>query len=141
MTAPPVLTDRQLLERTWGGGPRVADVLATTDHKVIGKRYLVTAAVFFLIAGIESLVMRTQLASSNLKVVDPDLYDQLFSMHGITMVFLFATPMLAGFGNYLVPIQIGSRDMAFPRLNALSYWVYLAAGIFMYLDSAQAMRT
>ncbi len=77
--------------------------------------------------------MRTQLAASELELVSPDLYNQLFTMHGVTMIFLFATPMLAGFGNYLVPLQIGSRDMAFPRLNALSYWVYLASGLFLYL--------
>ena len=126
-------SDQQRLESTWQTGPRIADALASTDHKDIGKRYLVTASVFFVLAGIQSLFMRTQLATAELELIDPQLYNQLFSMHGITMIFLFATPMLAGFGNYLVPLQIGTRDMAFPRLNALSYWIYLAAGIFMYL--------
>ena len=76
--------------------------------------------------------MRVQLAGPNQSLLSPEQYDQLFSMHGITMIFLFVTPMLSGFGNYLVPLQIGARDMAFPRLNALSYWVFLAAGLFIY---------
>ncbi|MFZ0626342.1 MAG: cytochrome c oxidase subunit I [Acidimicrobiia bacterium] len=120
------------LTETWSTGKRLLDRLASTDHKDIGKRYLITAFVFFLVAGLQGMVIRAQLASSNLELVDPDTYNQLFSMHGVTMIFLFATPMLAGFGNYLVPLMIGTRDMAFPRLNALSYWVYLAAGLFMY---------
>lgn len=120
------------LESQWSTGRRLADNIASTDHKAIGRRYLVTASVFFLLAGVQSLVIRAQLMTSELRIVDPDLYNQLFTMHGVTMIFLFATPMLAGFGNYMVPLQIGTRDMAFPRLNALSYWVYLAAGILMY---------
>jgi len=120
------------LDQLWGTEPTVWARLSSTDHKVIGKRYLVTAFVFFLLAGVMALVMRTQLAESGLRLLNPDLYDQLFSMHGTTMIFFFATPMLAGFGNYLVPLMIGTRDMAFPRLNAVSYWIYLSAGVFLY---------
>src|SRR3954447_25317952 len=95
-------------------------------------RYIYTSFVFFFIAGLTALVMRDQLAVPNNHVVDPETYNQLFTMHGTTMIFLFNTPILAGFGNYLVPLMIGTRDMAFPRLNAFSYWVFLLSGIFMY---------
>jgi cytochrome c oxidase subunit 1/cytochrome c oxidase subunit I+III len=104
------------------------------DHKRIGKRYIYTSFAFFLIAGVQSLVMRVQLARPDQDLVSPEVFNQLFSMHGITMIFLFATPMLSGFGNYFVPLMIGARDMAFPRLNAFGYWTFLAAGIFMYFS-------
>jgi cytochrome c oxidase subunit 1/cytochrome c oxidase subunit I+III len=120
------------LERAWAEPSGFVAAITTVDHKRIGIRYLVTASIFFLLAGLEALVMRIQLAGPNGKLLSPEAYDQLFSMHGITMIFLFVTPMLSGFGNYFVPLQIGARDMAFPRLNAFSYWVYLASGIFMY---------
>src|SRR5207237_6648518 len=83
--------------------------------------------------GIEALLMRTQLAGAGERLVGPETYDQLMTMHGVTMIFFFIIPMTTGaFGNYLVPLMIGARDMAFPRLNALSYWLFLGAGIFMY---------
>lgn len=106
--------------------------LGTVDHKIIGIRYLCTAFAFLVIGGIEALIMRVQLAQPDLKLLSPDLYNQLFSMHGTTMMFLYALPMLSGFSNYLWPLILGSRDMAFPRLNALSYWVFLFAGLFLY---------
>jgi cytochrome c oxidase subunit 1/cytochrome c oxidase subunit I+III len=106
--------------------------VGTVDHKRIGTRYLVTAAVFFAAAGVEASLMRAQLARPDEHLLGPVRYDQIFSMHGLTMIFLFVTPMLSGFGNYLVPLMIGARDMAFPRLNAFGYWVFLAAGLFMY---------
>jgi cytochrome c oxidase subunit 1/cytochrome c oxidase subunit I+III len=104
----------------------------TVDHKKIGRRYLVTAGFFFVLAGLSALVMRTQLARPESGVVSPQEYNQLFTMHGTAMIFLFATPMLFGFGNFLVPLMIGSRDMAFPRLNAFGYWAFLFAGLFMW---------
>ena len=122
----------QQLERSWAEPGGFVAALKTVDHKRIGIRYLVTASIFFALGGVEALVMRVQLAGPNQSLISPEQYDQLFSMHGITMIFLFVTPMLSGFGNYLVPLQIGARDMAFPRLNALSYWVFLAAGLFIY---------
>ena len=122
----------QQLERSWSEPGGFVAALKTVDHKRIGIRYLVTASIFFALGGVEALVMRVQLAGPNQSLLSPEQYDQLFSMHGITMIFLFVTPMLSGFGNYLVPLQIGARDMAFPRLNALSYWVFLAAGLFIY---------
>ena len=126
---------REEVERLVPGlleAPGLKTFLTTVDHKKIGTRYLVTSFAFFLAAGVEALAMRTQLARPEAGAIGPDLYNKLFSMHGITMIFLFVTPMLNGFGNYLVPLQIGSRDMAFPRLNAFSYWVFLGSGLFLY---------
>jgi cytochrome c oxidase subunit 1 len=104
----------------------------TVDHKRIGILYLVSAAVFFVFGGLEALLMRIQLAQPENKFLSPDVYNQIFTMHGTTMIFLAVMPFAAGFGNYLVPLMIGARDMAFPKLNALSYWTYLFAGCFMY---------
>jgi cytochrome c oxidase subunit I+III len=120
------------LERIWKEEPGPASFFTTVDHKRIGKRYIVTALIFFVAGGIEALVMRWQLARPGQTVLTPEQYDQLFSMHGTTMIFLFITPLFSGLSNYIVPLQIGARDMAFPRLNAFSYWVYLLAGLFMY---------
>jgi len=106
--------------------------LMTVDHKRIGILYIYSAFVFFLVGGIEALLMRTQLAQANNTFLSPDTYNQVFTMHGTTMIFLVVMPLSAGFGNYLVPLMIGARDMAFPKLNALSYWTYLFGGIFMY---------
>ncbi len=125
-------TNVEQLRRSWAEPGAFVTALATVDHKRIGVRYLVTATVFFLLAGLEALTMRTQLARPNERLLTPEAYNQLFSMHGVTMIFLFVTPMLSGFGNYFVPLMIGARDMAFPRLNALGYWVFLASGLFMY---------
>src|SRR3954466_13617106 len=123
--------ERERLESTWSEEPGLKTFLTTVDHKKIGTRYLITSFAFFIAAGAEALVIRTQLARPEAGAIGPDLYNKLFSMHGITMIFLFVTPMLNGFGNFLVPLQIGARDMAFPRLNAFSYWVFLASGIFL----------
>src|SRR5580693_6962773 len=98
--------------------------VATVDHKRIGILYLLTAFFFFGVGGLEALVMRLQLARPNNRLLSPDGYDQLFTMHGTTMIFLVVMPTLVGFGNYFVPLMIGARDMAFPRLNALSYWLF-----------------
>ncbi len=105
--------------------------LMTTDHKMIGIMYIVTAFFFFLVGGLEALMIRTQLAVPNGKVLSPEQYDQVFTMHGVTMIFLFVMPILTGFGNYVVPLMIGARDMAFPRLNAFGYWVVLFGGVFL----------
>jgi cytochrome c oxidase subunit 1 len=106
--------------------------VTTTDHKRIGIMYMVTTFVFFCLGGVEALMMRLQLGAPNNSVVTPTVYNQLFTMHGTTMVFLFVVPMMAGLANYFVPLMIGARDMAFPRLNALSYWLLLAGGIVFY---------
>src|ERR671925_1612512 len=97
--------------------------LTTTDHKKIGILYLYTTFLFFILGGVEALIMRLQLAQPNNTLIDAGAYNGLVTVHGTTMVFLFLVPVLAGFGNYLAPLMIGARDMAFPRLNALSYWL------------------
>src|SRR5919197_599246 len=119
------------LEAVWGEEPGLASWIGTVDHKRIGMRYLYTGFICFAIAGAEAVVMRLQLARPELSLVSPETYDRLFTMHGVTMMFLFATPVLSGFGNYMVPLMIGARDMAFPRLNAFGYWVFLGAGVFL----------
>ncbi len=101
----------------------------STDHKVIGKSYLVTSFVFFCVAGLLAEVIRTQLAGPNNHVVGAEAYNQIFTMHGTLMMYFFATPLAFGLANYLVPLQIGAPDMSFPRLNALSYWLYLGGGV------------
>jgi cytochrome c oxidase subunit 1 len=115
----------------WRTG-RVASWLTTVDHKRIGILYIWTALVFFVIGGVLALLMRTQLATPNEDLLTRSSYNQTVTLHGTTMVFLVIVPILAGFGNYLVPLMIGARDMAFPRLNALSYWLYLLGGIVLY---------
>ncbi len=105
--------------------------IMTTDHKKLGIMYIITAFFFFLVGGTEALLIRTQLAEPNGKVLTPEIYNQVFTMHGTTMIFLFVMPMLTGFGNYVVPLMIGARDMAFPRINAFGYWVVLFGGIFL----------
>ena len=106
--------------------------LTTTDHKKIGILYLFATFLFFILGGVEALIMRLQLAQPNNTLVTPETYNGLVTMHGTTMIFLFVVPVLAGFGNYLVPLMIGARDMAFPRLNALSFWLLLFGGIAFY---------
>src|SRR5436190_7738766 len=106
--------------------------LTTVDHKRIGILYLLVTLFFFLTGGLMALVIRLQLESASGTVVSPDRYDQVFTMHGTTMVFLFVVPVMAALGNYLVPLQIGARDMAFPRLNAASFWLLLFGGMVMY---------
>ncbi|HMA43356.1 MAG TPA: cytochrome c oxidase subunit I, partial [Gemmatimonadales bacterium] len=105
--------------------------LTTTDHKRIGKLYFWTAFAFFLLGGFEALIIRAQLARPDNTLVGADTYNQLFTMHGTTMVFLALMPLAAAFFNFIVPLQIGARDVAFPRLNAFSYWVFLLGGLFM----------
>ena len=111
---------------------RVSSWLTTVDHKRIGILYIVTSLAFFLAGGILSLLMRAQLATPNEHFITRDGYSELFTLHGTTMVFLVVVPILAGFGNFLVPLMIGARDMAFPRLNAFSYWLFLLGGIVLY---------
>ena len=132
--APTTDAPRGRLERIWDTEPGLFGILGTVDHKTIGKRYLVTALLFMVIGGIEALVMRVQLAQGGERLLTPEQYNQLFTMHGVTMIFFYAQPVLSGFSNFLWPLLMGSRDMAFPRLNAFSYWVYLLAGLFLYMS-------
>jgi cytochrome c oxidase subunit I len=108
------------------------DWVLTTDHKKIGIMYLVLTFVFFILGGVEALLMRSQLAVPNNTLISGEHYNELLTMHGTTMIFLFVVPVMAGFGNYFVPLMIGARDMAFPRLNALSFWLLLMGGIVFY---------
>jgi cytochrome c oxidase subunit 1 len=108
--------------------------ITTTDHKRIGILYICTSLVFFAAGGILALLMRAQLAQANEHFITRERYNELFTIHGTTMVFLVVVPIFAGFANYLVPLMIGARDVAFPRLNALSYWLFLFGGVTLYLS-------
>src|SRR5882757_2443349 len=105
-------------------GRVIVRILTTTDHKVIGQLYLITSFAFFLIAGLMALLIRAELFEPGLQIVNEEVYNQLFTMHGTIMLLLFATPLFVGFGNVLMPLQIGSPDVAFPRLNGLAFWLY-----------------
>jgi cytochrome c oxidase subunit I len=118
---------------SWKTG-RVSSWLVTVDHKRIGILYIATSLVFFVAGGILALLMRAQLATPNEKLLTKSSYNEVLTIHGTTMIFLVVVPILAGFGNYLIPLMIGARDMAFPRLNALSYWLFLLGGILLYLS-------
>jgi cytochrome c oxidase subunit 1/cytochrome c oxidase subunit I+III len=120
------------LHAMWESEPGLRGWLSTVDHKEIGIMYLVTAFAFLVAGGIEAVFMRLQLSGPNQHLLTPEQYNQLFSMHGNTMIFWYAFPVLSGFSNYFWPLLLGARDMAFPRLNAFSYWVFLASGIFVY---------
>ena len=123
-------TDR--LETTWATKPGVLGWLGAVNHKQIGKRFIVTAIAFFVIGGVQALLMRWQLGAPGQSVLDAQTYNELFTMHGTTMMFLFAVPITAALGMYFAPLMLGTRDMPFPRLNAFGYWAYLAGGIFLY---------
>jgi heme/copper-type cytochrome/quinol oxidase subunit 1 len=141
---------RQAVERGIGGAPLSEVVvppvaaeaakqrgglgawLTTTDHKRIGMLYIGTSLVFFLIAVVFAMLMRTQLIRPGMGLLSPEAYNQVFSMHGTTMVFLFGMPILIGLANYIVPLQIGARDMAFPRANMLSWWLLVFGGLTLY---------
>jgi cytochrome c oxidase subunit 1 len=125
-------TDRRELARTWAGGRGLWAWLTNTNHKTIGTRYIVTAFIFFLLGGIEAALMRVQLARAENHFLTPDLYNQVFTVHGTTMMFLFAVPIMEGMGLYLVPLMIGTRNVAFPRMNAYGYFAYLFGGLLLY---------
>src|SRR4051812_5001791 len=125
-------TNELELAHTWAPAPGLLGWFSETGHKEIGLRYIVTAMCFFAAAGIEAALMRFQLAKPNNTFLGPDTYNQLFTMHGTTMMFLFAVPVMEGMGIYLVPLMVGTRNVAFPRLNAFGYFVYLFGGLFLY---------
>ena len=110
-------------------GEWLGQLLRTTDHKLIGRMYLVTSLVFFVIGGFMALLMRAELARPGMQFLSPEQYNQLFTMHGTIMLLLFATPLVFAFANLVLPLQIGSPDVAFPRLNAMSFWLFLGGSI------------
>jgi cytochrome c oxidase subunit I len=135
--SPPAQLHVQRLDRVWKERPGLLGWLTTTDHKRIGLMYFFTTLAFFATGGAEALLIRTQLIGPGQRLLTPEAYDELFTMHGITMIFLVVVPMTTGaFGNYLVPLMIGARDMAFPRMNAVSFWVFLGSGVFLYVALA-----
>lgn len=140
--AAPQGTDRALtesvieLDRTWCNPPGFIGWFRVVNHRNIGFRFIVTAFVFFLMAGVLGLLMRTQLIAPEQRLLGADLYNQVFTMHGITMMFLFAIPMLEGFMIYVTPLMLGTRDMAFPRMNAFGYYVYLVGGVALFVAFA-----
>src|SRR3989441_4639602 len=110
------------------------DWVVTVDHKRLGIMYVVTGLAFFVIAGLEAFIIRLQLARAGLTLVPPETFNRLFTLHGTTMVFLVGIPIVFGFANYLVPLMIGARDLAFPRLNAFGFWVFLFGGLLLYFS-------
>ena len=124
---------RARLCRTWATGPTLLDRLASVDHKVVARRYMITAFVFLVLGGLAAAAIRVQLARAESQLIGPDLYNQIFTMHGTTMMFLFAVPVMEAVAVYLVPLMVGTRNIGFPRLNAFSYWIYLFGGCFLWL--------
>jgi cytochrome c oxidase subunit 1 len=125
-----------LLAQTWADAPGWRGWITTVDHKRVASRYVVTALVFFALAGLLAAVMRLQLARADNHLVGPDLYNQLFSMHGTAMMFLFAVPVMEAVALYLLPLMVGTRNVAFPRLNAYGYWIYLCGGVMIFVAFA-----
>ena len=123
----------------WTSG-RVASWVTTVDHKRIGILYIWTSLVFFLVGGGMAELMRTQLATPNEDFIVRNSYNELLTMHGTVMVFLVVVPVWAGFANFLIPLMIGARDMAFPRLNAFSYWMFLLGGIVLLVELLRDRR-
>src|SRR5262249_46657283 len=113
---------------------RLHDWVVTVDHKRLGIMYICTGLLFFAVGGLEASIMRWQLAFPNHDVVAPEVFNRLFTMHGTTMVFLVGMPIILGLANYLIPLMIGARDLAFPRLNALGFWLSLFGGLLLYFS-------
>lgn len=130
---PEAALEKRLTE-LWESPKTLYGFLSTVDHKKLGIRYLVTAFGFLLLGGVEALIMRIQLSEPQLRVLSPEAYNQIFSLHAITMVWWYASPILSGFGVFLIPLMIGARDLAFPRLNAFTYWTYLLSGLLLYIS-------
>ncbi|HEX6925427.1 MAG TPA: cytochrome c oxidase subunit I [Longimicrobiaceae bacterium] len=124
--------EREKLERTWQPCPGFRGWLTSVDHKSVGKRYVATAFLFFLLGGLEASAIRLQLARPENRLLDPDQYNQIFTMHGTTMMFLFGVPVVLASATYLIPLMVGTRNISYPRLNAFGYWVYLIGGLFLY---------
>ena len=143
----PCTTDKELerpqleaaLAETWKTPSGIWGAIATVDHKIIGKRYIFTAFVFLALGGVLAALMRIQLAQPEARLIGADRYNQIFTMHGANMMFLFAVPVMEAMAVYLVPLMVGTRNIAFPRLNAFSYWMYLAGGLMLWIAFALDM--
>ncbi len=134
VSAPPDLDRHARLESTWGDPPGVLGWFTTVNHKRIGKRFMITAFIYFVLGGILAVLMRLQLARPENHFLSADKYNQIFTMHGSTMMFLFAVPMMfEALSVYLVPMMVGARNIAFPRLNAFSYYIYVIGGIMLWV--------
>jgi cytochrome c oxidase subunit I+III len=124
------------LAHTWKTEPGLWGMLTTVDHKIIGRRYIFTAFVFLALGGVLAMLIRLQLAHPEARLIGPDRFNQIFTIHGANMMFLFAVPVMEAMGVYLVPLMVGTRNIAFPRLNAFSYWIYLAGGLLLWIAFA-----
>ena len=113
---------------------RLHGLVVTVDHKKLGLMYIGTALVFLVVAGLMAVAIRLQLAIPNNTLLEPEVFNRFFTMHGTAMVFLVGMPIIAGLGNYLVPLMIGTRDMAFPRLNAFGYWMFVFGALLLYFS-------
>ena len=122
-----------------GWPARLHEWVVTVDHKRLGVMYVVAGLAFFLIAGLEASVIRWQLAAAGNTVVSPQVFNRLFTVHGTTMVFMVGIPIVFGFANYLVPLMIGARDLAFPRLNAFGFWAFLFGGFLLYFRDRKSV--
>lgn len=123
----------RVLDATWSDPKGFTGWFCAINHKTIGKRFLVTTLVFFVLGGLLAAAMRMQLSRPGNTLMGPDLYNQVFSMHGTTMMFLFAVPVMQAVAIYLVPLMVGARSTAFPRMTAYSYWIFLFGGVMIYL--------
>ncbi len=135
-TVPPTAEQVIALERTWRDPPGWLGFISAINHKTIGVRFIVSAFGFFVAGGLLAALMRLQLARPENKLIGPDLYNQLFTMHGTTMMFLFAVPVMQAVSVYLVPLMVGARSIAFPRMNAFAFWIYLFGGLMLYVAFA-----
>src|SRR5882757_8033588 len=127
------------LQRVWGTPKTLLGWLLTVDHKHIGRRYIATAFVFLALGGVLAMLIRLQLSRPEAGIISPDRYNQIFTMHGANMMFLFAVPVMEAVAVYLIPLMVGTRNIAFPRLNAFSYWMYLAGGALLWIAFALDM--
>src|SRR3954468_16559638 len=133
LSAPNEQAERAL-SALWTRPPGLIGWLCSTNHKDIGRRYVVTALIFFGLAGLLAAAMRIQLAFPENHFLGPDLYNQFFTVHGTTMMFLFAVPIMEGMGIYLVPLMLGTRNVPFPRMNTFGYYIYLLGGILLFVS-------
>ena len=128
--------DAELLEQTWRDPPGIYGWICAINHKTIARRYIVTAFGFFIAAGILAALMRLQLSRPNMTRLSPQAYNEAFTLHGSTMMFLVAVPIMEAIGLWITPLMLGARNLAFPRLAAFSYWLYLGGILMLWIPHA-----